>query len=266
MTSQVVVVDGAVYLIDAGYGTLMRMAELEIPLKNLHQVFITHQHADHIMDLPALMVSTWSDGVSNEIKVFGPQPMEQVIDGAIGAYKQDYEIRGKGGRFKPTQEVFVPKNLQSNNGEIVTIYEDDLLKVSAIDVPHTVVPLAFAFRFDSKDRSIVISGDTKKSDNVVKIAEGADVLVHEALYWPGILEMVKKRRGAMPAEEYKNYFLKQHTTSEDAGAIATKAGVKTLVLNHLISGPAEASDEEWIAATQKTFGGKIIVGRDKLVI
>lgn len=155
MTSQAVVIDGSIYLIDAGYGKLMRLAELEMPLKKLKQVFITHQHADHIMDLTALMATAWSEGVANEIKVFGPHPMEPVIDGAIGTYKQDYEIRGKGGRFKPIHEVFVPKNLQSKNGEIFTIYEDELLKVSAIDVPHTVAPLAFAFRFDSKDRSIV---------------------------------------------------------------------------------------------------------------
>lgn len=262
MTAQAIMIDGKAYLIDCGYGALRRLYKMNISMADLKQVFITHQHADHIIDLPA----TWSQNVRGPIGIYGPDPMQKMYDGALQVYSEDYRIRGAGGRFAPIQEVFIPHTIENPNGEIVVVYEDDKVKVSTIDVPHSVMPLALAFRFDTAERSIVLSGDTSKSENVVKIAKGADVLVHEAMYWPGIIELLKKRGKGTISKEQENYFLNEHTTSEDAGSIATKAGVKTLVLSHLIAGPEGPTDKEWIEVTEKTFKGKIIVGRDLMVI
>jgi ribonuclease BN (tRNA processing enzyme) len=135
--------------------------------------------------------------------------------------------------------------------------KDDLVTVTCDVVPHPPVPIAFAYRFDCPDRSIVISGDTAPSDALVALAKDADVLVHEALYEPGA--------PGEPGSALRKHIMDSHTPVEDAGRIATRAGVRTLVLSHLV--PSEnppVTDEQWLAAARTTFAGRIVVGRDLL--
>ena len=146
------------------------------------------------------------------------------------------------------------------------MYQDDDIKVTGIKVPHSAFDLALGLRFDTKERSIAISGDTGYSDHVVSLAKGADILVHEAMYWPGIEKMLLERGKGTVSDSQKQYFLHDHTTAEDAGRTAAQAGVKTLVLTHLIGGPDPVTDEQWIAAAKKYFDGEVIVGRDRLII
>jgi ribonuclease BN (tRNA processing enzyme) len=136
--------------------------------------------------------------------------------------------------------------------------------VSAALVHHPPVTPAFAFRFDTPDRSIVISGDTTVSDNLVKLARGADVLVHDVLYPPAIDKLVA---GVPNASDLKRSILSHHTAVSDAGRVAQQAGVKTLVLSHLIpADDAGVTDQMWIDAARANFRGRIIVGRDLLEI
>jgi ribonuclease BN (tRNA processing enzyme) len=127
-----------------------------------------------------------------------------------------------------------------------------------------VVP-AFAYRFDTPDRSIVISGDTKPSENLVSLARGADVLVHDALYDAAAVDRIV---AAVPnAARLRESILSHHTTAEDAGRIAQRAGVGTLVLSHLI--PPEdplITEQMWVDAARKHFDGTIVVGKDLLEI
>jgi ribonuclease BN (tRNA processing enzyme) len=123
---------------------------------------------------------------------------------------------------------------------------------------------ALAYRFDTADRSIVISGDTAPSDNLIRLAKGADVLVHEAMYMPAIERVVAR---APDAKGLKQHILASHTAAEDAGRIAQSAGVKLLVLSHLI--PADdptVTDEMWINAARVHFRGRVIVGTDLLEV
>ena len=141
---------------------------------------------------------------------------------------------------------------------------DDSVKVTAALVKHPPVVPAFGYRFDAPDRSIVISGDTAPSDNLIKLAEGADVLVHEALYVPGVDRLVAR---VPSATTLKRSILSHHTSAEDAGRVAQAAGVKTLVLSHLVpSDDPEVTDATWIEAARKTFRGQVIVGHDLMEI
>jgi ribonuclease BN (tRNA processing enzyme) len=145
-----------------------------------------------------------------------------------------------------------------------TVWTDDKVKVSAALVHHPIVEPAFAYRFDTPDRSIVISGDTTASDNLIQLAKGADVLVHEAMYLPGV-DRLAARVPNHPG--LKQHLLASHTSAEDAGRVAQEAGVKLLVLSHLV--PADdpgVTDEMWIAAARVHFRGPVIVGRDLLEI
>jgi ribonuclease BN (tRNA processing enzyme) len=143
------------------------------------------------------------------------------------------------------------------------ILKDENVRVRATLVDHPPVVPAFGYRFDALDRSIVISGDTARSENLIDLARGADVLVHDALYPAAIDRLVA---GVPNASRLKQSILSHHTTAEDAGRVA-QAAVKTLVLAHLI--PAEdpaVTDQMWIDAASAHFDGKIIVGKDLLEI
>jgi ribonuclease BN (tRNA processing enzyme) len=144
------------------------------------------------------------------------------------------------------------------------VFKDERVKVTAALVHHPPVVPAFAFRFDTADRSIVISGDTTPSDNLIKLAQDADVLVHEALYPPGIDRLVAR---VPNAADLKRSIMSHHTTAEDAGRVAQAARVKTLVLSHLApSDDPTITDQMWTDAARLHFNGRIVVGKDLLEI
>jgi ribonuclease BN (tRNA processing enzyme) len=144
------------------------------------------------------------------------------------------------------------------------VLEDENVRVSATLVNHPPVVPAFGYRFDAPDRSIVISGDTAPSDNLIELARGADVLVHDALYPPAIDRLVAN---VPNAPDLKRSILSHHTSAEDAGRVAQAAGVKTLVLSHLV--PPEdpqVTEQMWIDSASTHFDGRIVVGKDLLEI
>lgn len=138
--------------------------------------------------------------------------------------------------------------------------QDANVKVTAALVDHGAVKPALAYRFDCPDRSIVISGDTRPSENLVALARGADVLVHEVMYLPALDRLMA---AAPDAKTLREHLLTAHTSTEDIGRIATRAGVKTLVLSHFVPGGLPAiPDQTWIDAVRPNFTGNIVVGRD----
>jgi ribonuclease BN (tRNA processing enzyme) len=141
---------------------------------------------------------------------------------------------------------------------------DENVKVTAALVDHPPVVPAFGFRFDARDRSIVISGDTAPSDALVKLARGADVLVHSVMYPPALDRLAAR---VVNAPGLKKSILAHQTSAEDAGRIAEAAGVRTLVLSHLVPGDdPEISDEMWVQAAKLRFSGQVILGRDLLEV
>lgn len=144
--------------------------------------------------------------------------------------------------------------------EPFSVYEDDRVRVSAILVDHAPVYPAFSFRFDTDESSVVLSGDTAVCDNLVTIAEGADILVHEVIdpQWvEGCFDqpLTAKLRGLI------HHLLSAHTGIEEVGPIAEKAGAKTLVLSHLV--PANNPESRWLGSCIG-YSGQVVVGRDLL--
>jgi len=144
------------------------------------------------------------------------------------------------------------------------VMSDGQVKVTAALVDHPPVAPAFAFRFDGADRSIVISGDTAPSDNLIALARGADVLVHSAMFPAAIERMVAR---VPNATALKASILAHQTSAEDAGRIAQAAGVKLLVLSHLVPpDDPEVTDEMWLDAARVHYRGRVIVGKDLLEV
>jgi ribonuclease BN (tRNA processing enzyme) len=149
------------------------------------------------------------------------------------------------------------------------VTQDDNVKVSAIIVEHPPVKPALGYRFDFKDRSIAFSGDTAPFEAVAKMAKGADVLVREAMYVPALeiyvhSEIAKGR--PVKFEDVMADMNADHTPVEDVGRIAQDAGVKILVLSHLVPATDSITDDTWRTAAAKYFKGEIIVGRDLMVV
>jgi ribonuclease BN (tRNA processing enzyme) len=143
------------------------------------------------------------------------------------------------------------------------VMQDEHVKVTAALVEHPLVSPAFAYRFDGPDRSIVISGDTARSDRLIALARGADVLVHEAMWLPGIDRIVAREPNATTL---RKHLLESHTIAEDCGRIADAAGVKTLVLSHFVPGDGSIADDLWRDAARRHFQGQVIVGKDLMEV
>jgi ribonuclease BN (tRNA processing enzyme) len=259
-SAQVIVVDGVPYVVDCGDGVARQLAIAAVPLPMLRHVFITHQHSDHTADYGNLIWLAWAAGLRTRVDTWGPPPLEQMTRLFFQMNAADIATRiADEGRV--ALEPLVHVHELRAGGEVMT---DERVRVTAVVVSHPPVAPSFAYRFDSEDRSIVISGDTAMSDALIALAKGADVLVHEAMYEPAIDRLVAK---VPNASTLRKHLLVSHTTVEDCGRIATAAGVKTLVLSHLVpSDDPAVSDAMWTDAARRHFRGTVILGKDLLEI
>jgi ribonuclease BN (tRNA processing enzyme) len=144
------------------------------------------------------------------------------------------------------------------------VMQNEDVKVTSAAVVHPPIKHAYGFRFDSKDRSIVISGDTNYAPGLVTLAKGADVLVHEVLYLPRLDKLL----GQIPnAATLRKHLIDSHSVPEDVGRVAAQAQVKTVVLSHLVPGDdPDITDDMWSEGVRKHFKGPVIVGKDLMEI
>ncbi|HVW71471.1 MAG TPA: MBL fold metallo-hydrolase [Steroidobacteraceae bacterium] len=275
MAANVLLVEDVAYLIDCGYGAAGALARQGISLRDIEGIFITHNHADHLMDYGAVLLFAWLQGHTAPVRVYGPPPLEKITAWQLAAnqvpldyYKNDMGMAGM-------PQVIV----RECSGRRVVMH-DAHVRVSCTEVHHPPVKPALAYRFDLEDRSIVFSGDTSASQDLVTLAKGADVLVHEAadvdmtlkmMSDPTARGMINGSGGGAPAgfdaRKFSEHVYNGHTSAEDAGRIAAAAEVKTLVLNHLSPGSSRVvTDSQWISMARRHFSGNIVVGHDGLTL
>jgi ribonuclease BN (tRNA processing enzyme) len=256
--AQVIVVNDAAYVVDCGDGVARQLVLAGIRLPQLRHIFLTHQHSDHNADYGNLMLLAWTSGLKTRIDAWGPPPLKQMTAHFLAMNAYDIRIRIQDEGRVPLEPLIHVHELTEGG----LVLEDDNVRVQAVLVDHPPVAPAFAYRFDAPDRSIVISGDTRPSENLIKLAQGADVLVHEVLFPAGVDRLVA---GVANAATLKQSILSHHTSAEDAGQVAKQAGVKTLVLSHFVPpDDPHITDRMWIEAASAHFDGKIVVGKDLL--
>ncbi len=258
--AQVIVANGTLYVVDCGNGVARQLAFADLPLPKLRHVFITHHHSDHNADYGNLIWLAWAAGLRTRVDTWGPPPLETMTKLFFEMNAYDINIRiADEGRTPLVPLVHVHESSQGG-----PVMQDENVKVTAALVHHPPVVPSFGYRFDASDRSIVISGDTTPSDNLIRLAQGADVLVHEALYVPGVDRMLAR---VPNAPTLRQSIMSHHTTAEDAGRVAQAAGVKTLVLSHLVPpDDPNISEQMWIDAARVHFRGPVIVGKDLIEI
>jgi ribonuclease BN (tRNA processing enzyme) len=259
-SAQAIIAGGRIYVVDCGYGVARQLVLAGLSLPQLRQVFITHHHSDHDIDLGPLLQLAWLSGLTTQVDCWGPPPMQRIMRDYMRYEAYDIAIRTKDEGRIPFAGLIRAHDVRG--GGHVT--QDENVRVTAALVHHPPVNLALAYRFDTADRSIVISGDTRPSAELIQLARGADVLVHEAMLPQYVSELVSTLPGQ---QRLMKSVLSHHTTAEQAGAVAAEAGVKLLVLSHLVpAGDPDVPDSEWIEAARRHYSGPIIVGRDLLEI
>lgn len=256
--STLILIDDVPYVIDCGYGASKQLLKAGVAHKDIRYIFCTHLHSDHAIEYGTLFYNAWEAGRTAQISTYGPRGLEKMTRDFFSYMSIDVDTRIRDeGRADPRKMIAAYEI--TNNGLVM---QNDDVKVSCIRVPHPMVKDAFAFRFDTKDRSIVMSGDTAYSPGLADFAKDADVLIHEAMYLPGVEAIV---RSAPNATRLREHLMASHTSTEDVGRVAARAGVKTLVLSHFVpGGDPNITDDMWAEGVRKHFSGQIIVGRDLL--
>jgi ribonuclease BN (tRNA processing enzyme) len=261
-SAQVIVYNDIAYVIDCGNGVARQLVSAGVQLTSVRHIFLTHHHSDHNADYGNLILLAWASGLRTRMDTWGPPPLERMTRLFFEMNAYDIQTRISDEKRVPLVPLIKPH--QFTDGGVVM--QDENVKVTAALVDHPPVRPAFAYRFDTNDRSIVISGDTARSDNLVKLAHSADILVHSAVYLPAVDRLVARVANADTAA-LKHSIVAGQTSVEDAGRVAAAAEVKTLVLSHLV--PADDPDvttQMWIDAARTHFRGTVILGKDLLEI
>ena len=258
--STLILVDDVPYVVDCGSGVSRQLISAGVSLNRLRYIFITHHHSDHNLEYGPLLYNAWITGLPLQVDAYGPSGLGKMTQDFFNYMKFDIDTRiVDEGRPDP-RKLVVAHDFNSPG----LVMQNDKVKVTSCLVPHPPIKQAYAYRFDAKDRSVVVSGDTAYSPELANFAKGADVLVHEVMYLPGVEALIKRLPNA---KRLREHLMAAHTLPEDVGRIAERAGVKTLVLSHFVPGDDPSiTDEQWAEGARKHFKGRIVVGKDLMEI
>ncbi len=264
-----IVAGGQVVLIDVGPGSWRKAMLAGVPGHMLSAVILTHYHSDHIGDLGEALTMSWANGRSELLDVYGPPGVEQIVEGVNREYKLDEDYR-----VVHHSDAVVPRKAHDAVAHVVEIadphadalvFEKNGLKILAFPVDHRPIVPAYGYRVEYRGRVVVISGDTVYSENVVREAKGADLLLHDAMAKTlvmraaAMMDMQKQPRTAKMLRDILTY----HASTLDAARAAAEAHVTELVLTHLVPTPANVGGEApFLQGVADIFHGKVEVARD----
>ena len=255
-----VIVDNTPYLVDFGPGAIRSFAALmpawgggmkEMDVTKIEHAFLTHIHSDHTTGLSDLLLTPWIMGRENKLNLYGPKGLEKMAGSLLDAYADDIDYRVNG--TQPSNGT----GYQFNFTELAdgVVFQDRNLMVEAFKVNHGDFEDAYGFRFTSKDKVIVFSGDTGPSKSLERYAKDADILVHEVYSNAGFLKKTK---------DWQIYHKGHHTSTYEVGEIASRAKPKILVLSHILFWGAD--EQDILEETRTTFSGNIKIAEDLMVI
>lgn len=244
---------GTQLLVDCGRAVVMRLAGAGVDLARLTALAVTHLHSDHTWALNDLLTTRWvAQFAEVPLPVVGPQGTALFVDRTLDAMGHDIGYRmghHDDLRWRPSCEV-------TEVGDGPPLDVGDARVTSAL-VDHGVVRPALSYRIEADDAAVVVAGDTRPCAGLDRLCEGADVYVQTVLR----RDLVE----AVPVERFRQ-ILDYHSSVEDAAQTAARAGVRTLVLTHLIPAPTPDAEHEWVDAAARHFGGEIVVGRDLVTV
>lgn len=264
-----VIAGDKLFLIDVGPGAWENVQRWQLPRSQLSGVLLTHFHSDHIGELGEVVVQSWIGGRTQPLDIYGPPGVAEVVQGFQQAYAFDshYRVTHHGDAAMPRGgAVALPHTIPEPPGDNdVLVLDDGGVKVTAFSVDHDPVKPAFGYRIDYNGRSVVISGDTVKSTAVAHHAGGADLLIHEALA-KELISQISTRLGEIGAARLAKLtadVVDYHTSPVEAAETAKQAGVRMLVLTHLVPPLANAAVAGlFMRGVADAWDGEVILGED----
>jgi len=249
-------------LFDCGRGVPLRLWQLQVPLRNVTAVFFTHLHSDHVAGFPDFWLTGWLPPPfghrTERLYVYGPTGTADMMKHLQKAYKADIRIRIADEKVPPEGVALAVRDVTEG-----AVYERNGVKVTAFNVDHgEFIKPSFGYRIDYGGHSVVLSGDTRVSENLIRYAKGVDLLVHEvAAADPGLLNTSPDAQR----------IIGHHTTPEDAGRVFDRVKPKLAVYSHIVlltTDPAVRAPtaDEVLTATRKTYTGPLELGEDLMTI
>ena len=269
-SSIAVIADGEFFLFDVGPGTYRNADLMRLPVVQLTGIFLTHFHSDHIGDLGEVNIMSWASGRSKPLEVYGPKGVDKVVNGFRMAYEFDtgYRIAHHGVEIVPPEAgVPISKTIviqDPNQRELC--FDRNGLKIYAFEVDHTPVNPAVGYRIEYKGLIVVITGDTIKTENLVKHCFNADILFSEAIssdLLNNMVALVEKinPRVAKILTDIQNY----HMNPVSAAKLAKEAQVKQLVFIHITPPLLNKNVEDiYLKGVSDVFDGEVTLGEDRM--
>jgi len=244
---------GQRFLFDCGRGATLRLAQTGVPIGSITRVFLTHLHSDHVVQLPDLLLTGWSAGRrAVPLAVWGPAGTRAMMEHLQQAFDFDIHTR------RDVDEHFPAAGITVVSHDILTdsvVFAEKGLTVTAFLVDHGVVRPAFGYRVDYRGRSVVLSGDTRVSENLIRHARGVDVLIHEAIDAEAL-----RRRVDRPSEATIAAIVAHHTTAEQAGMVFRRVAPRLAVYSHA------PNTARVLAQTRTTYTGPLQGAEELLTI
>lgn len=269
-SSHLLIVNGTLYVVDAGDGAARRIAKAGFNVRDVGTIFITHHHDDHTAGLGTLMSTAWDNQRTAPINVYGPPKTEDLVRAAVQYFTISAEIRiADGGRTIPIERLFFGHDVGPG-----LVYQDANIGVVAIENTHFAFHSgaaagkhrSYSYRFETPGRVIVFTGDTGPNDALTELARGADLLVSEANSIEERMNDLSKSgqwqvMTPQEQERIQRQMTQGHLSTTDVGQMATRANVKTVILTHLTY---KANDDysAWVAEVKRHFSGDVLVAKD----
>jgi ribonuclease Z len=228
------------YLIDSGAGSTDNIGRLGLPTTRLNGILITHFHSDHIAELYEVNLNSWVQGRPQPLKIYGPQGVDEVVDGVNTSYRQDriYRTEHHGeDLLVPTLGVLEHETITSG-----VILEEGDLKITAYAAEHPPIHPAVGYRIDYRGRSVVVSGDSNVGSETLKIVDGADLLLHDALSTPTVSTLSKAlgAAGQPRASKIVSDVIDYHASADSLVELGEKSNVDMVAFYHLVPVPPNA--------------------------
>ncbi len=238
-------------LFDCGRGTTIRLTQVGVPLGSINRLFLTHLHSDHVIQIPDLLLTGWVGGGRRiPLEVWGPEGTRDMMDHIQQAFAFDIHMRRDVDEKAPGDGIKVV----SHDIKQGIVFDQQGVKVTAFLVDHSPVTPAFGYRVDYRGHSVVLSGDTRVSENLIRFAQGVDVLVHEVLDADTLRALFPTNPDAVEA------ILAKHTKPEQAGEVFARVKPRLAVYSHA------PNADRVITQTRKTYTGPLQGAEDLLTI
>ncbi len=266
-TGTAVFVNDLFFLFDVGAGTVQKSENLGLPLTELDGIFLTHFHSDHMMDLPNMISRTWVLGRTDDLHIYGPDSVTALVNAANAflEIENSYRVAHHGPEIMNiAKAVGIPHEYHVEQNASKVVFQKDGITITAFDVNHEPIEPAVGYLIEYQDKKVVISGDTKENALLEKMAQDCELLVHEVMLmsFQKMLEEELDQAGQDRTSKIIHDIQDYHTGTKEVAALAQRAGVKKLVLNHLAPPPDNITLKNMYLNELKAYKGPIHLAND----